>query len=272
MSEPESEWGSELLDVGACLHRIGHAGSVEPTADTLRALHGAHVAAIPFENVDVLLRRPIQLDVESLQGKMIRHRRGGYCYERNILLSALLERLGFPVDRLLARVNWGDRAGPRTHAVLRVRVDGRDWLADTGFGGNGLLEPVPLVDGTESRQGDWAYRVDAGDLGAFRLSTWRPSGWEEMYTVLPDVQHPIDYRVCNHYTSTHPRSPFIKRPIIQRATPTERFGLDGTEFTVSRPDGTRETRQVEPGELDDLLVHTFGIELEPADVKRLIEE
>lgn len=101
---PDGDWGSQQLDVDAYRERIGDRGVLTPTVATLRRLHRAHVAAIPFENVDVVLGRPIELDIGTLQAKLIGHRRGGYCYEHDLLFAALLDQLGFAVTRLAGRI------------------------------------------------------------------------------------------------------------------------------------------------------------------------
>ncbi len=105
---PTSEWRSEQLDVDAYLERVGYDGDLKPTAETLRGLHRAHVAAIPFENLDIVLGRGISLEMDAMQDKLIRRDRGGYCYEHNLLFAALLERIGFAVSRLTART-WSRR-------------------------------------------------------------------------------------------------------------------------------------------------------------------
>src|ERR1700732_3402975 len=148
------------IDLNAYLGRVGYTGDRRPTASMLRELHLAHATHIPFENLDILLGRPIQLDLESLQAKLVHGKRGGYCFEQNLLFAAALEGLGFSVTRLAARVRLG-RAQllPRTHMLLKVDVDGGPWLADVGFGGEGLLLPVPMSPGDVSRQDCWTYRV-----------------------------------------------------------------------------------------------------------------
>jgi len=173
---------------------LDHRGELTPTAATLRALHRAHVDAIPFENLDVLLRRPVRLDVESLQDKLVRRPRGGYCYVHNLLFGALLERLGFRVRRLAGRV-WmrpadraessgpgNDAAPPRSPAVLRVEAGDTSWLADVGFGGEGLLEPIRFADGATSRQGGWTFRLDHSG-GEWVLRSLHPEGWFDRYSV-----------------------------------------------------------------------------------------
>src|SRR5579862_6589879 len=101
------EWSVATLDLDAYLERIGYAGpagKLEPSGKTLGALHRAHLAAIPFENLDIMLGRGVKVDLESIAAKLVHARRGGYCFEHGQLFGAALERLGFEVERLLARV------------------------------------------------------------------------------------------------------------------------------------------------------------------------
>src|SRR5262249_22835344 len=124
------------LDLAAYLERVGLPAAPSRTADGLAALHLAHATHIPFENLDVLLGRPVKLDGVSLQKKLVGDRRGGYCFEQNMLFSLVLERLGFKLARLAARVRYrANRLLPRTHMLLMVEADGARWLADVGFGG-----------------------------------------------------------------------------------------------------------------------------------------
>ncbi|NUW38926.1 arylamine N-acetyltransferase [Nonomuraea rhodomycinica] len=141
-----------------------------PSAETLRAVHRAHVTAIPFENLDVVLGRGAPIDLESLQDKLVGRRRGGYCHEHNLLFAAALERLGFRVTRHLARIRLGRLHLPRTHATLTVETEeGGRWLADVGFGGEGLVEPLPFPDGAAARLGGWEWRLGRdGDFWVLR--------------------------------------------------------------------------------------------------------
>jgi N-hydroxyarylamine O-acetyltransferase len=90
------------IDLDRYFARIGFQGGRTPTLETLHAIHLAHATTIPFENVNSLRGEPVLLDLESLQSKLIDQRRGGYCFEQNLLLAAVLEQLGFHVTRLLA--------------------------------------------------------------------------------------------------------------------------------------------------------------------------
>jgi N-hydroxyarylamine O-acetyltransferase len=250
---------SSPLDLAAYFQRIGHTGPVPPTLATLEALHQAHATTIPFENLDVLRGVPVRLDLESLQAKLVRGRRGGYCFEQNTLFAAVLTALGFRVTPLAARVRYGaTKVLPRTHMALLVDVDGAQWLADVGFGAAGLLAPVPLTPGGEVTQGGWGYRVTE-EPRSLVLQTCRPGqDWEPLYAFTLEPQEPVDFELANYYTSTHPDSVFRRMVIVQRLTPRERYTLRGREFLVS--DGERVTvRTVGEEEVSGVLEVTFGV-------------
>ncbi len=269
-----SEWDGERLDVDAYLARVGYDGDLRATAETLHALHRAHAAAIPFENLDIVLGRGISLEMDAMQEKLLRHLRGGYCFEHNLLFAALLERLGYRVRRLAARVQPG-KSGPRTHMLLIVEADGAQWLADVGFGA-ALLEPIPFGAAATARQGvrqgGWTYGVERREGGIWLLRSWNPDGWSELYAFTLEPQRPIDYVVHNHYTATHPASPFVGQVVAIRTTLEVRHTLRGRELTTTRPDGSTERRELANSELIGVLRNTFGIALEPEDAARLVRE
>ena len=203
------------LDLHAYLERIGYAGPVEPTLGVLDALHLAHATTIPFENIDILLGRPIRLDLPSLEDKLVRDRRGGYCFEHNTLFAAALEAVGFGVARLGARVRLGARkVRARTHMVLLVRADGEERLADVGFGGGSILRSLPMGPGPVVDQFGWRFRL-VDDDGARVVQTLRPRGWIDLYAFTFEPQFPVDYEMANHFTSTHPSSPFTRTLTVQ---------------------------------------------------------
>src|SRR5262245_28990314 len=171
---------ADQLDLDAYLARIEYASERAPTLPVLKAVHLAHATHIPFENLDIQLGRPILLDLESLQAKLVRGRRGGYCFEQNTLFAPALDQLGFRVTRLAARVRIGaTRMAARTHMTLKVDVDGGSWLADVGFGGAGLLEPVPLLPDQVERQFAWSYRLQEKD-GLWVLQSLARESWHDL--------------------------------------------------------------------------------------------
>jgi N-hydroxyarylamine O-acetyltransferase len=251
---------SSMFDLDAYLERIGHTGPVEPTGACLDALHLAHVRSIPFENLDILLGRPIRLDLLSLQDKLVRRRRGGYCFEHNTLFAAALEAVGFDVDPLAARVHLRSRAvTARTHMTLRTEVAGAGRLADVGFGGGSLLRSIPIEPGPPVDQFGWRFRLVDVDEGLM-LQTARPQGWRDLYAFTFERQHPVDFEMANHYTSTHPSSHFTTTPTAQVSSPERSLILRGTTLTEVTPDGETAT-EIAPDELADVLATRFGLDV-----------
>jgi len=273
MADGAYGWNGDELDLDAYLKRIGFEGERAPTVATLRALHRAHTTSIPFENLEIILGRPITLDLETLQNKLVHSRRGGYCYENVKVFAAALERLGYGITGLHARVTMGAGAlRPATHAVLRVTTatDERVWLCDVGFG-SGPLEPLEFVpDGPEVDQDGWRLRL-AQESDLWVLYQHGADGWFDRHTFTLNPQYTLDYEVGNHYVSTSPRSPFTTRPYAQRFTGELHHVLDGTTWTTDHPDGSSESRQVETAEVPKLLSDVFDIDLDPDDAAGLTQ-
>ena len=251
---------TDRFDLDAYLERVDYRGPRDSSIETLHGLHLAHATSVPFENLDILLGRDIRLDLESLQRKLITERRGGYCFEQNLLLATALETLGFAVTLLSARVRYGATVvRPRTHMLLLITFADSQWIADVGFGGEGLLEPVRLALDGESRQFQWTYRlVEEGRY--YVLQTRRADAWLDMYAFTLEPNERVDYEVANHYTSTHPTSPFRLAPTVQRPSPEVRYILRGRELITDTGDSVT-TRTVSDGDLLDVLRETFGLDL-----------
>ncbi|MEV5839295.1 arylamine N-acetyltransferase [Nocardia sp. NPDC052112] len=277
-NDPAYHWNGAELDLETYSARIGYTGDRTPTLATLHALVYAHTTTIPFENLESILGRPVPLDLESLQDKMIRHRRGGYCYENVGLFAAALERLGFGVTGLSGRVTMGVSEGlrPPTHALLRVTTsdDDRVWICDVGFG-SGPLAPYELVEGGEFALGDWRFRLEhaTGELDSdlWVLHQFGRDGWIDRYTFTLNPQYRIDFAVGNHFVSTSPRSPFTTRPFVQRFLPDVHHVLDNLTLITEYPNGSSGTRELEPAELPKILTEVFDIELSEPDAIALAQ-
>ncbi len=253
--------GADDIDLESYFRRIGYAGVGQPTLAVLEVLHLAHATHIPFENLDVLLRRPIRLDLASLQAKLVAGRRGGYCFEHNLLFAAVLAKLGFDLKLVAAKVRHrGDKDLPRTHMLLMVNVEGADWVADVGFGGEGLLLPVPFATGRETRHHAWTYRIIEEKQGLWLLQSRREATWANLYCLTPEPQTLADCEMANYYTSTHPDSPFVHTLTAQLPTPAARHVLRNRELVTDRGGGnvTRRTLK-DDDELLDVLAGTFGL-------------
>jgi N-hydroxyarylamine O-acetyltransferase len=248
------------FDLDAYLERVEARGAIG-----LRALHRAHVTAIPFENLDPYHGIPVSLRAEDLQAKLVARRRGGYCFEQNLLLAAALEALGLRVEPMLARVRYGAPAGtirPRSHLLLRVHADGEVWHADVGFGRGTPLEPLPFGPGEVQEQTGWRFRV-VEDGRELVLQAMENREWTPLYGFVPEPVPLIDIETSNWFTSTHPQSRFVTGLIASRQC------SDGTRISLSdwsgklvlsqqTPEGTKLTT-VARHAAGGLLAEHFGL-------------
>ena len=249
-----------LSDIEAYLRRLGLDASA-----TLAEIHRAHATTIPFENFDPLNGRPVSLELDRLEEKMVANRRGGYCFEHNLLLKAALESLGpYEVTTMLARVRVGGSAGsrgPLNHLLLRVVHEDTTWLADVGFGGAGLLDPIPFAAGVETDQSGWRYRLVA-DGDELVLQGFQDGDWSDFYGFVPGPAVFADIEVGNWFTSTHPGSPFVTG-VFAGARREDRclslFAGDRT-IVVERPvGGASTTTEVGSDQVPGILAERFGL-------------
>jgi len=260
---------SDAFDLEGYFGRVGFDGTAQPDLETLSALHARHLAAIPFEGIDPLIGRPAKLDIASLQDKMVRRRRGGYCFEQNTLFKTVLEAIGFEVTGLAGRVAWaGDGAplGARSHMFLIVDLPEGPFLADVGFGAHLLDAPLRFTPGVEQLT-PWAlYRIEQ-DADGYALAARYGDRWRRAYVFDLTPQLPADYEMANWYTSTHADSLFTKVLIGERLTPAVRRNLVNTWLTERWRDGRIEERNLaNAAELGAVLEDLFGIDPpEPID-------
>ena len=242
------------------LRKIGVTARLGRTVDTLRRLHLAHRETFLFENLAIQRGDCISLAIPDIERKFLDENGGGYCFEHNTLFAAALGDLGFSLTSLLARV----RTGPperwvRTHMVLRVAIDGDPWLVDVGFGGLGLLEPIPLYEGSVSDQGGARYALRREGM-AWVLSMRARAGNSDLYEFPEDPQTAEDIEVANHYTSTHPSSIFRRFLTIQRTTRDER-AIMRSDVIVRFRDGVRTEEPLDASRLRAIAWEVFGVHL-----------
>jgi N-hydroxyarylamine O-acetyltransferase len=267
------DWSVGQLDLDAYLTRIGYPGPASAAPESSEALltelHRAHLAAIPFENLDILLGSAIKVDLESIQDKLVYARRGGYCYEHAQLFAAALEQLGFTVDRLLARVvPDGEPMRPRTHLTLRVAAGSQTWLTDVGFGSS---PPAPLAWRKGPQEADgWVYEMvtDEAD-GTWKLRELQGADWVTLYRVEDQRVYPADVVMSNHYTSTHLESWFTWQPILIRRVPGAIHSIVGRGYTVTTPGHIKESRTLTDEEWAAALTEVFGLTFSDDDLATL---
>ncbi len=253
------------MDIQAYLHRIDFHGPAPATLGTLRALHYAHLLAVPFENLDIPERR-IMLDEERFFDKIVRQRRGGFCYELNGLFAALLRELGFRVTLLSARVPKNKGAGAALmefdHLALRVDLE-ESWLADVGFG-ESFVEPIPLACDGERAESGITYRLDCRSDDRWVLQAKRGSqngnGWKPQYDFTLHPHELAEFAGMCLYHQTSPDSPFMQRKVCSRLTPTGRITL-ATRRLIVTDNGTKQERSLDDQEYRAVLREMFGVEL-----------
>ena len=259
------------IDLDAYCARIGYRGPREPTLEALSALHLAHPAAIPFESLDPLLGRPVLLDAPALEAKLVRGRRGGYCFEQNGVFLRVLRQMGFAVTPLSARVRWmappDAPPTPLSHMMLRLDLREGPYICDVGFGGQSPTAPLrfELDLPQETAHGD--YRLTAvGDASDLQLRV--RDRWETLYRFTQEPRFASDYAVSNWFTSTHPQSRFTNNLVASRVVGPERLNLINTELTVHGNEADPRRRILSgPREVHAVLTRDFGIDVELTDIE-----
>jgi N-hydroxyarylamine O-acetyltransferase len=270
------DWSVGKLDLDAYLTRVGHVGPIESSEATLMALYRNHLSAIRFENLDVFLKGSVDVTLEAIQDKIVFRGRGGYCYEQAQLFAAVLERLGFGVDRLLARVGPdGGPARPRTHLTLRVRADQNVWLADVGFGSS---PPAPLSlrryrSGGPQEVDGWIYELAPDEehgAEVWKLREYQAGEWATLHRWEDAKVQPIDVVLSNHYTSTHPDSWFTWQPVIVKRDPDAIRSILGRTYTVTRPGQEKQRRELTDKEFAAALTGEFALTLTSDELATLV--
>jgi N-hydroxyarylamine O-acetyltransferase len=266
-----------VIDLEAYFRRIGilanAQGNLRADLNLLQQLTLAHTQAIAFENLNALMRIPIPLDIDSLEAKLVRSARGGYCYEQNALFAAVLEQLGFAVRRLAARVVWGSGSAqpwqnPRTHMVLLVSLADQHYLCDVGFGGNTPTAPLLLEMNREQQTPHETFRI-VDHENVCNVQVKIGDAWLDAYLFDLQPQTNIDYEMANFYVATHPDSHFRHTLIAARPFEGGRYALRNRVLTTYRPDGEKQTRVLhDADELTKVLSANFGIEVPDATAFR----
>ncbi|HKO52943.1 MAG TPA: arylamine N-acetyltransferase [Polyangiaceae bacterium] len=233
----------------------------------LSSLTAAHTQSIPFENLDVLLGRPIALEPDALLQKLVIDGRGGYCFEQNGLFLEVLRELGFQVAPISARVRLQrprEFTPPRTHVFLRVELEGESWLTDVGVGALSLTSPLRLAARDEQTTLHEPRRIVEEDGRLFHQVRFGAE-WQDVCEFTLEEMPPVDREVGNWYTSAHAKSHFKNRLVVARAAPQgQRLSILNDQFTLRDRHGVATNFQIASApELLDVLLKHFGLDFPP---------
>lgn len=242
------------------LARIDYGGSLEPTFETLNALHQAHLHSVPFENLDIPLGREIVLSLPEFYEKVVTDRRGGFCYELNGLFGWLLGELGFGVEMLSARVYMSGEPGPEfDHMLLRVELD-EPVIADVGFG-NSFVEPLWLNDVDKQQQRGAHYRLQSLGDSLVLQRKLEADEWDPQYQFSVTPRDLSEFSPMCHYQQTSPQSTFTRKSVCSMASADGRVKLANGRLIITRGELREEREVVDEAEYAALLERYFGIDL-----------
>ncbi|UYN98993.1 MAG: arylamine N-acetyltransferase [Devosia sp.] len=252
------------VNLNAYFERIGFSGSIAPTLATLEMLHALHPAAIPFENLTPLMGDPVALDQPSLERKMLAEKRGGYCFEHNLMFMHMLADLDYTVRPLLARVVWTDAEGanrPPSHLLLLVEINGQSYIADVGFGGLTLTTPLRLRADVDQSTPHETFRLVGGDPD-WTLEVKIGDDFKPVYMFTLDQVSDAAIEAINTTIATDPGSPFTHELRVALAPPGQRLKLHNTRFIIQPVEGAKQERDISRMEtLRSVLTGDFGLTL-----------
>ena len=251
------------LNIDSYLERIDYNGGTDISENTLRNLHIAHTLNIPFENLDVYYGKPVLLDEVSLFNKIVKNRRGGYCFEMNGIFSFVLQKLGFKVTNLLARGTMdGINFSAKTHQVLLVENVGKRWLADVGFGNDGIIAPLLLQENMDQKQFAHTYRLIKNQTFGYVLQKKIVDKYMSLYAFILKECYPEDFLMSNHFTATFPDSFFLQMRMCTMPTKEGRITLTDTHFKAINNGNITEIPIENDDQFKALLKENFSLDLD----------
>ena len=247
------------MELSTYLERIGFSGTPAPDRATLEAVQRRHLLAIPYENIDVQLGRPVTTDPAAAFDKLVTRRRGGWCYEMNGLFGWALAEIGFAVTRLASGVMRSamGEAMVGNHLVLRVACEGGPFLADVGLG-SPPIAPVVIAPG-EFTAGGLTFRLEAMEDGWWRLHN-SPGAMPPNFDFHLERMDEALLSASCHGLQTDPNSIFVQNLICQRFLPDGHLQLLGRTLKRATPAGPSERLVGSADELAEVLAADFGID------------
>ncbi len=253
------------MDIDQYFDRIGFTGTPKANLETLQEIHHLHPLAIPFENISSFTGASVSLEPDDVFKKLVAQGRGGYCFEQNLLLATVLKELGFEISSHAARVVWrgtDKREAPRTHMLLKVAIDGKDWIADVGFGGITMTAPLQLEGGALQATPHEEFRI-VREGNDYLIAVRPGNDWMPMYAFDLSHQQAADFSLANYFVATHPGSLFVNNLVLARPFRNGRHALLNNNWVKYSRDGQKTEKVLQsPEEVITLLDEIFKVRLE----------
>ena len=266
---------SSFMDIKKYFERIGFTASPEPTLEVLQDIHHLHPLAIAFENITAFTGAPVSLEPEVVFDKLVTQGRGGYCFEQNLLLATVLRNVGFEVSTHAARVIWNGiekTQAPRTHMLLKVTIDGVDWIADVGFGGLTMTAALQLETEAEQPSPHESFRITR-DGDHWLLAARLGDAWKPMYVFDLSHQQPADFALANYFVATHPESRFVQNLVMARPYRNGRHAFLNTTWTKYSREGIKTEKDLtDAAEILTLMEEIFKIRLAESVDPQVLQE
>lgn len=243
----------------------------EPGLDFLSEIIRRHAAQFAFSSVGPMLGDDLPLDIESLYRRIVLKRRGGYCFEQNGLLFAMLQELGYEVGLYLGRVIYNQDIHPGlTHRITLVKIGDAQYVADVGFGPLGPQSPV-CMSGETSRENFRIFRVLERHPGEFHMQTLKDGGFYSMYKFELARYGPADCEVGHFYSHKHPKATFVNHLVVAKIMDDEVRSLRNREYWIITGSGERKHGISDAADLQTVLAGQFGINVDESEAQRLFE-
>jgi N-hydroxyarylamine O-acetyltransferase len=253
------------MNIEKYLRRIDYQCELTPSLPTLRALQEAHLLHVPFENLDIALKRKIVLDIEKIYRKIVIKRRGGFCYELNGLFHWLLQELSFTTSLVSGRVYDQDRKdyGPEfDHLTILVKIEEDEWISDVGFG-DFAIHPLHLKINTPLNDPNGQFLIEQSQNNFFRVSRYnqKQNSFIPEYLFSTTIRQLSDFKQMCHYHQTSPESHFTQNKVCSLATHDGRVTLTGDKLIITRKDSRKELLIKDDREFELALKKYFNINL-----------
>jgi N-hydroxyarylamine O-acetyltransferase len=244
----------------------------EPSLTFLTQMTRRHVSTLAFSSIGPRLRDDLPLGPEHLLDRIVVRGRGGYCFEQNGLLFEVLQELGFDARIQLARVIHNQDVHPGlTHRVTLVTIDGREYVADVGFGPLGPPTPVPMPKDDSVDDGA-RFRVHEARPGEFHMQSIVDGQRYSLYRFDLARYGPSDCELGHFYSHRHPEATFVNNLVASLILEDEVRSLRNRDYWVIREDSTTTTAITSAEQLRGLLASELGVQVSAAEGQRLFDE